>query len=473
MDSQPVRRTKIVATLGPASSSPDMMRRMIVAGMDVARLNFSHGSHEGHARTISLLRKISAELKTPVTIMQDLQGPKVRVGSLPGGEMTLREGDIVAIVPEGEFRGQPATIPIDYPHAAEEARAGMRVLMADGLFELTVEKIDGSALRGRIVRGGVLTNRKGVNFPALNLNFPSLTEKDGQDLDFGLDQGVDVVSLSFVRSGEDVRLLRDRISAKSLRTPIVAKIERPQGVANLEEILSVVQGVMVARGDLGVEMSPEKVPMLQKHIIERCNRRGTPVITATQMLESMIREPWPTRAEASDVANAIIDGTDAVMLSGESAMGAYPVESVEMLARIAVEVESDVEFRSYPPPQQGEAFAMAEAAKALARAIEPKCVAVFGNTGLSALALAAGRLKIPVVALTTNAALYHPLNLVWGVRPVLITQMPSSADGLVGCATSVLRERGMAKSGDRVVVMGEISADNACAANFLQMHNMP
>jgi len=469
MSPQPMRRTKIVATLGPSSSSPEMIRRMIIAGMDVARLNFSHGSHDAHAQTISALRTISAELQTPVTIMQDLQGPKVRVGNLPEGEMLLREGQKVAIVPEAEFRGEPATIPIDYPYAAEDARAGMRVLMADGLFEFTVESIEGKALYGRILRGGVLTNRKGANFPALNLSLPSLTEKDLQDLNFALDQGVDVVSLSFVRGAEDVRLLRDRISEKGLRTPIVAKIERPQGVANLDEILSVAEGVMVARGDLGVEMSPEKVPMLQKRIIERCNRRGSPVITATQMLESMIREPWPTRAEASDVANAIIDGTDAVMLSGESAMGAYPVESVEMLARIAVEVESDVEFRSYTPADVGDSRGIAEAARTLARAIDPKCVAVFGDTAATALGIAAGRLRSTVVALTTQPGLCHALNLVWGVRPLLIPEMPSSAEGLVGCAAAILARRGMASCGDHIVVVGSASAG---IADFVTVHKI-
>ncbi|HKD07800.1 MAG TPA: pyruvate kinase [Bryobacteraceae bacterium] len=463
MDRPFPRRTKIVATLGPASSSPEMIRRMILAGMDVARLNFSHGSHDGHARTISLLRTISAEMKTPVTIMQDLQGPKVRVGSLPGGEMALRDGDEVAIIPEAEFDGRPATIPIDYAHAAEEAQVGMRILMADGLLELSVEGIDGNALRCRVVRGGALANRKGVNFPALNLNLPSLTEKDVRDLEFGLDHGVDVVSLSFVRAAKDVHLLEERISAKGLRTPIVAKIERPQAIDNLEDILSVAQGVMVARGDLGVEMSPEKVPMLQKRIIERCNRRGLPVITATQMLESMVREPRPTRAEASDVANAIIDGTDAVMLSGESATGAYPVEAVEMMARIAVEVESGVEFRSYPA-EIGNRRAMAEAAKALARAMDPACVAVFADRGDIPLALAAGRLRTPVVVLTTDAALRHALNLVWGVRPVLIPEMPSSAAGYVACADAELAEKDLASSGNHVVVLGGM--------DFIQVHRI-
>jgi pyruvate kinase len=472
MTPKPWRRTKIVATIGPASSSPETIRRMVLAGMDVARLNFSHGSYEDHARTISTLRAISQELDTPVTILQDLQGPKIRVGRLPGGEMTLSKDDSVTLMPAAEFTGQPAAVPIDYAHAAAEAKPGMRVLMADGLFELGVESIVGNALVARVVRGGVLTDRKGVNFPSLNLSFPSLTAKDEQDLDFGLSQGVDIVSLSFVRSADDVRALKSRIALKGVLRPIIAKIERPQGVANLEKILDEARGVMVARGDLGVEMSLEKVPMLQKHIIERCNRRGAPVITATQMLESMIRDARPTRAEASDVANAIIDGTDAVMLSGESAAGAYPVQAVETMARIATEVESGIEFRSYPPLGQAEARALAEAAKALVRVVEPKCVAVFTTTGAKALSVAAERLKTPVIAFTTLPVLYHALNLVWGLRPLLVEAVPTTAEGQVALAASILVDRGVAGPGDKILVLGGIPAGVAGGTSFLQVHTL-
>ena len=469
----PVRRTKIVATIGPASSSPETIRRMILAGMNVARLNFSHGSHEDHARTISRLRAISQELDTPVTILQDLQGPKIRVGRLPGGEVELKAGESVALLPEAEFNGQTATIPIDYEHAAEEAKEGMRILMADGLFDLRVESIRGKALHARVIRGGVLTSRKGVNFPALKLKLPSLTAKDEQDLDFGLAQGVDIVSLSFVRSAGDVRILRDRILAKGFQKPIVAKIERPQGVANLEEILTEARAVMVARGDLGVEMSLEKVPLLQKHIIEQCNRRGTPVITATQMLESMIRDAQPTRAETSDVANAIIDGTDAVMLSGESAVGAYPVEAVEMMARIATEVESAIEFKSYPPPGHTNAHALSRAVKAFTQTLDPKCIAVFTTTGFTPLTIAAERLKAPVVALTTIAPLYHALNLVWGLRPVLIEETPRTAEDSVALAVSTLARRGLASTGDRILVLGGLPSEAEPGPNFIKIDKMP
>ena len=465
-----VRHTKIVATIGPASNTRETIRKMILAGMDVARLNFSHGSYEDHARTIFLLREMSQELDTPVTILQDLQGPKIRVGRLPGGELALAKGDCVSLIPEVEFKGQPATIPIDYPHAATEAQPGMRVLMADGLFELRVESIAGNALVAEVRRGGVLTNRKGVNFPSLDLSFPSLTAKDEEDLEFGLAQGVDIISLSFVRNAADIRALKSRLASKGTPKPIVAKIERPQGVANLDEIIAEARGVMVARGDLGVEMSPEKVPMLQKHIIEQCNRRGVPVITATQMLESMTRDAQPTRAEVSDVANAIVDGTDAVMLSGESAVGAHPVQAVEMMARIAVEVESGIEFKSYPAPGRTEAHALSEAVKALAQIMEPKCIAVFTSTGLAALSIAARRYKAPVIALTKVASLHHALNLVWGIRPLLIQATPRTAEAMVGLAGSTLVQRGLASTGDKVLVIGCTASGTEEGPNFLYVN---
>ncbi|MEI7983210.1 MAG: pyruvate kinase, partial [Bacteroidota bacterium] len=319
-----IRRTKIVATIGPASSSADMIRKLIEAGMDVARLNFSHGKYEDHALVIQHLREISDELGKPITILQDLQGPKIRVGELPGGKTDICKGESISLVPENEFTGQPGAIPIDYPYVAEEAKPGMQVLLADGLFELRVSSVDGTRVLCEVIEGGSLSSRKGVNFPNLNLRLPSLTDKDIRDLEFGLSQGVDWVSLSFVRSADDVRILKNLIAEKGYIKPVIAKIEKPQAIEHLEEIVNEVNGMMVARGDLGVEMFPEKVPMLQKRIIELCNRRGKIVITATQMLESMIHEPRPTRAEASDVANAIIDGTDAIMLSGETAMGDFP-----------------------------------------------------------------------------------------------------------------------------------------------------
>ena len=465
-----MRRTKIVVTLGPASSSPDIIRRLITAGMDVARLNFSHGSHEEHARNIANLRAISQELDTPVTILQDLQGPKIRVGKLPGGEMKLTPGAIISIIPEADFTSQEDAIPIDYADAANEARPGMRVLLTDGLLELEVVEIAGRELRCRVIEGGLLKSRQGVNFPNLALAVPPLTEKDKQDVEFGLAHNVDWISLSFVRSAADVRTLKEFISTAGASKPIIAKIEKPQAIEHLEEILQEVSGVMVARGDLGVEVKPEKVPMLQKHIIERCNRKGLPVITATQMLESMIHDPRPTRAEASDVANAIIDGTDAVMLSGESAIGAFPVRAVEMMARIAAEVESGTEAKTYPATDPTDSHALSEAATSIARIVDLSAIAVLTTSGYTARLLAAERSKTPLFAITTDSGIYHSLNLLWGIKPLLVAGIPETFEALVKQTETTLLQRQLVKPGNRILVIGGVPAGQARGSNFIKIH---
>jgi pyruvate kinase len=465
-----MRRTKIVATLGPASSSPEMIRQLVNAGMDVARLNFSHGSYDDHARTVATLRKISDELDTPVTILQDLQGPKIRVGRLPRDEVTLTPGAEVSLVPVDQFSDQADTIPIDYPHLADEAKPGMQVLLADGEFELETIKVDGPAVRCRVVEGGALKSRKGVNFPNLHLRLPSLTDKDKQDLDFGLAQNVDVISLSFVRSAADVRALKEILVKKRLLKPVIAKIEKPQAIEHLEEIVQEAHGIMVARGDLGVEMAPEKVPMLQKRIIEMCNRKGRPVITATQMLESMIHEPRPTRAEASDVANAIVDGTDAVMLSGETAVGAHPVKAVEMMARIAREVEERIEFKSYPPEDHTQTKAISEAVRTIEAVLRPRCIVVMTTSGYTAAKVAAGRPRAAVLAVTTSIQVYHMLNLVWGLKPLLVDQKASSFEELIALAETTLRNRGLISGGDTMLVLGGIPTMEARGTNFIKIH---
>ncbi|CAN5594802.1 pyruvate kinase [soil metagenome] len=440
--------------------------------MDVARLNFSHGDYADHAAVMANLRTASQELDTPITILQDLQGPKVRVGKLPGDEMTLKRGDIVTLIPEEDYVGGTGMIPIDYAHAAEEAKPGVQVLLADGLFELKVVEVTGTALRCEVVEGGRLQNRKGVNFPSLNLKLPSMTEKDVRDVEFGLAQGVDWVSLSFVRSADDVRTLRELIRGKGLKTPIIAKIEKPQAVDNLEAILDEVDGVMVARGDLGVEMHAEKVPMLQKHIIQCCNRRGLPVITATQMLESMIVEPRPTRAETSDVANAIIDGTDAVMLSGESAVGAFPVRAVETMVRIAREVEAEIEFKTYPPMGQEVARALSEAVNSIVRVVEPHYIVALTTSGQTARYVAARRPVAPVISITNDAEVYHSLNLFWGIRPLLSEETPNTFEGLVALAEAVLKERNLVEAGDKILVLGGVPAGEPHGSNFIKIHTV-
>jgi len=467
-----MRRTKIVATLGPASNSPELLRKLILAGMDVARLNFSHGSYDDHSAVIGHLRALSAELGKPVTILQDLQGPKIRVSKLPQEKIMLTENDIVRLIPEKDYTGSVTEIPIDYPYTAEEAKTGMQVLLDDGLMELQVEKTDGKAVICRVVEGGVLKQRKGINFPNLNLRLPSLTEKDKMDLAFGLSMDVDWISLSFVRSDSDMAELKKLIRKQGAIKPVIAKIEKPQAIDHLEEIIDEANGIMVARGDLGVEMSPEKVPLLQKRIIELCNRAGKPVITATQMLESMMYEPRPTRAEASDVANAIIDGTDCIMLSGETAAGEFPVKAVEMMDKIAQEVEARIVFKTYPPEGHLDITALSKATNIVDEVIKPKCIAVLTASGRSALYVAAERPTTPIYALTESLQVYHGLNLLWGIEPLLITGNPTSFEELLRVAENTLRSRNLVSGGDKVIVLGGIPPGHAGGTNFIKIHTI-
>ncbi|MBE9158296.1 pyruvate kinase [Nodosilinea sp. LEGE 06152] len=466
------RRTKIVATIGPASSSKPILKRMIDAGMNVARLNFSHGSYDDHARTIALLREVADEHDAPITLLQDLQGPKIRVGQLPS-PIDLEEGTTVTLVPLEQAEAVSGGIGIDYPYLAEEAKPGMQILLDDGLLELRVESVADAKVTCRVLQGGPLKSRKGVNLPDLTLRLPSLTEKDIQDVEFGVSQGVDVVSLSFVRQAQDILTLKDLLaSLGASHTPVLAKIEKPQAIQNLSDILAVVDAVMVARGDLGVEMRAEKVPMLQKHIIRECNRRCIPVITATQMLESMIQNPRPTRAEASDVANAILDGTDAVMLSGESAVGAFPVRAVEMLARIACDVEQDLRFDNQPAVLSDETHALSEALNAIDSTLDLKHIVCFTETGYSATIASGERPKATVVACTPKTTVYHWMNLIWGVRPVLLDDFPQSFEDMVATAEGKLRSRGLINPGDKLLVMGGVPANTPKGTNFLKIHTV-
>lgn len=467
-----IHRTKIVATLGPASNTPEVIEKLVQAGMNVARLNFSHGSYEDHARTVSLLRTISEKMDTPITILQDLQGPKIRVGLLPKGSIDLIEGEKITLVPIAEYQEQLDAVPIDYPDLAADAKLGEQVLLDDGLLELQIKEISGNSVVCEVIKGGILKNRKGVNFPNLNLRLPSLTEKDRQDLDFGISQGVDWISLSFVRKAEDVCSLKELLAAKGADIPVIAKIEKPQAVSNIEEIVNECDGLMVARGDLGVEMSPEKVPLLQKRIIRMCNRKGIPVITATQMLDSMINNPRPTRAEASDVANAIMDGTDAVMLSGESAVGSYPVAAVEMMARIAYEVEKDLRFENNPAAKSDETHALSEALNSIDNTLPLRWIVAFTSTGYTALIASAERPKAPVIALTHNIKVYHRLNLVWGVTPLFLDYKVETFEKALLQAESLLVERKLAAVGDRILIMGGVPMQCPGGTNFLKIHTI-
>jgi pyruvate kinase len=467
-----IHRTKIVATIGPASDSTDMICKMLLAGMNVARLNFSHGNYADHAERIQRLRSASKELDLPLMLLQDLQGPKIRVGDLPAEGMRLEEDTSLTLLPIADYTGQPNTVGIDYPYVAEEAEPGTQVLLDDGLLELRVEKIDGNAVQCQVVEGGLLKSHKGVNFPTLNLRLPSMTEKDKRDLDFGIEQGVDLISLSFVRKPEDIQTLKALLKEKGANIPVLAKLEKPQAIANLEAIVDECDAIMVARGDLGVEMSPEKVPLIQKRIIQLCNQKGIPVITATQMLDSMIHNPRPTRAEASDVANAIMDGTDAVMLSGESAVGDYPVESVKMLARIATEVEPAIRFVNYPPNLIDDADAISEALHAIDDTINLQCIIALTETGYTAKLASGERPQAPIVAYTPDPKTYRRLSLNWGVRPVLMQFPKGTLEDLLPKIAADLIQRNFAAIGDKVLVMGGVPMGKSGGTNFLKIHTI-
>lgn len=465
-------RTKTVVTLGPASNSLDVIRKLALAGMDVARLNFSHGDYDDHARTIGFLRSIGAELDLPITILQDLQGPKIRVGTLAHDPLELADGAAITLVPQDARDNPPNAIPIDYPDLAADAPLGAEVLLADGLIEMRIETKAERNVVCRVVSGGSLKSRQGIVLPNVRLNIPSLTEKDRDDLKFGLQHGVDWIALSFVRNADDVQSLKSLLVEMGAKTPVLAKIEKPEAVADLDAILKVADGLMVARGDLGVEMRPEKVPMAQKRIIRACNSRGLPVVTATQMLESMIREPRPTRAEASDVANAILDGADAVMLSGESAVGRYPVQAVEMMQRIAREVEPTAEFPVHPATGNDVTHALSQAIGTFDRSLDLRCIVAFTSQGYSARLVSARRPRAPIVALTPNLPVYHALNLLWGVRPIIVADRPATLDEIVTLTQRVLHQRRLAQAGDRVLIVAGLPMGQTGGANVLKLQVM-
>ncbi len=468
-----IHRTKIVATIGPASNSRGIIVQMVQRGMNVARLNFSHGSYQAHAEMVSLLRSVSAELNTPITILQDLQGPKIRVGQLPEAGIELEVGKKLTLVPQSEASDATSdTVSIDYPYLAEEAKPGEQILLDDGLLELEIVAIEGSAVVCEVIEGGILKSRKGVNLPNLNLRLPSMTEKDKKDLEFGISQGIDWVSLSFVRQAEDIRFIKQFLADRDTDIPVMAKIEKPQAIANLDEIIAECDGLMVARGDLGVEIKPEKVPLLQKEIIRKCNLKNIPVITATQMLDSMIDNPRPTRAEASDVANAIIDGTDAVMLSGESAVGKYPLKAVSMLAKIASSIEPDLQFVNNPPASTDRTNALSEALNAIDQILNLRYIVCFTATGYTALIASGERPHAMVVAFTPNINVYHRLNLVWGVKPVYLEKEGTTFEELVATAETYLLEKQLAESGDQILIMGGIPTQKPQGTNFLKIHTL-
>src|SRR5271166_4387883 len=416
------RRAKIVCTIGPASHTEEMIRELMLRGMNVARLNFSHGSHEDHARVIRRLRKVASALGRTICILQDLQGPKIRTGRLHDRvAVALQKGQTVTITAR-DVLGTSDRISTTYQELARDVKPGEHILLSDGRIELVVRQVSGADVVCEVLNGGTLGEHQGINLPGTNVSIPSLTEKDEADLAFGLKHAVDVIAISFVRTADDVVRARRAIAARGGIAPLIAKLEKPQAIDNLEAILEVANGVMVARGDLGVEVAPEKVPLIQKHVIRRALDFRKPVITATQMLESMTENPRPTRAEASDVANAIFDGTDAVMLSGETAVGKYPREAVEMMARIVAEAEAHPFHRVLPEHRQTRQLFIAETiCESMAHAAQDlniRAIAVFTETATTARMLSKYRPAAGIYAFTHVETVCNRMNLLWGVTPL-------------------------------------------------------
>jgi pyruvate kinase len=447
-------RTKIVATIGPATQQPDVLRALIEAGATTLRLNFSHGTHEDHQRSIRLIRQTSFELNKPVGILQDLQGPKIRLGKFENGSIVLKRGDPFILT----SHIQPGTQEISsvtYEPLADEVPEGATILLDDGKVEMKVEKIDRAAkeLHCRVVVGGPLSNSKGVNFPGVYLSVKALTDKDKKDLVFGLDQGVDWIALSFVRNPQDILEIKELIASGGKEIPVIAKIEKHEAIEQMEEILTLCNGVMVARGDLGVELPAEDVPILQKRLIRTANRMGIPVITATQMLDSMVNNPRPTRAEISDVANAILDGTDAVMLSNETAVGKYPVEAVATMARIAARIEQDTITRNVANVSDtGRSIpnAISQAVGQISKQLDASAIMTLTKTGATARNVSKFRPETPILAITPHVDVARQLSLVWGVKPLLVLDLPS-ADQTFQSAVNVARESSLLQDGDLVV----------------------
>ena len=469
----PERRAKIVCTIGPASRSESMIRELLRLGMDVARLNFSHSTHEEHARVIERLRRAADREGRTVAILQDLQGPKIRTGGLKFHKpIALTPGSRVTITPR-DVPGTASLISASYPRLAEEVVAGARVLLSDGLIELRVQAIHGADVECEVVNGGLLGEHQGINLPGTEVQVPALTEKDKKDLRFGLKHGVDLVAVSFVRRGEDVLAAKRFIGDEGPEVPVIAKLEKPQAIDRLEEILQVADGVMVARGDLGVEVEPEKVPLIQKRIIQRASEWRKPVITATQMLESMVENPRPTRAEASDVANAVFDGTDAVMLSAETASGKYPREAVAMMGRIVAEAESDhgmdvLRLRRKEVRRLSIAETICESVAHAAHDVEMRAIAVFTETGNTARLISKYRPAAPIYAFTAFPQVANRLNLLWGVSPIL-EQSARTGDDMVRAAEQELLRRRAVVAGDVIgVVAGTQMASGS--TNFMRLH---
>ncbi len=466
-------KAKIVCTIGPTSEDEEVLRNLMLAGMDIARLNFSHGTHEEHLQKIERIRKISAELQKPISIMQDLQGPKIRIGKFKNPPVNLKQGDHFTITTR-TILGDQTIVSTTYKNLPDDVKPRDQILVNDGLIKLNVLSTDKENVVCEVVNGGNLYDRRGINLPGVKISEPSLTQKDKDDLFFGLDHGVDYVALSFVRDAESVAHLRAVMGKRAV--PIVSKLEKPEALQNLDDIILESDAVMVARGDLGVEISPEKVPSVQKQIIEKCMAYSKPVITATQMLDSMMVNPRPTRAEATDVANAIFDGSDAVMLSGETAFGKYPLESVQMMHSIIKESERHRKYFRLNPenvPTIKEhlfSYSICHSAFHSAEEIHARYIVVLTRSGYTARAISHFRPPVPILALTSNRETYRRMSLYWGVIPIFIPNEVFVTEGLSDLLDPLVKG-GWIKNEDKLVVIAGSSRQQG-GTNLLRLHEV-
>jgi len=469
------RKTKIVCTIGPASSSPTTIEELIRAGMNVARLNFSHGTHDEHAGYIRTIRDASQRLNAPVSILQDLSGPRIRTGILEEKEVKLQKDTDFTLTTRA-ITGNARKVSMNLPGLPGSVKPGDTIFLDGGAIKLAVAGTTATDIRCTVIIGGALGWEKGINAPGANLKIPSYTEKDIADLQFGVESGVDFVALSFVRNAEDVLHLRQILNEQGADTPIIAKIEKWEACDNLDEILSAADGLMVARGDLGVEMATEKIPLIQKDVIRKCNRVGKPVITATQMLESMINAPFPTRAEVTDIANSIFDGTDAVMLSAETALGHYPVEAVKMITRIALETETALPYAKMlrdtgadVEPQTDDAIS--HAACYVAHQLGAAAIVAFTTSGSTARRVAKYRPANPILAITPNPQVMRRLLLSWGVYPYQVARL-ASVDEILNMGAKLSLETAIAQKGDLIVVTAGIPINIQGATNLLKVQKV-
>lgn len=467
-------RTKIVATIGPATSSYEMLRQIIEKGVDVCRLNFSHGSYEDHLQVIESIHKVNEELDTPASILLDLQGPKLRIGEVENNSITLVAGEDIEVTTE-KLVGTSKLLSVDFPHLPKDIKPAERILMDDGKIELVALETDGmKKIKARVIYGGPLSSKKGFNLPDTKLSIPSLTDKDRRDLEFGLSQGVDWVGLSFVRKAADIIELKDLIRKAGSDALVVAKIEKPEAVANLEDILQATDAAMVARGDLGVELPMEDVPIIQKKIVKRCLELSKPVIIATQMMESMINSPNPTRAEANDVANAVMDGADAVMLSAETSVGKYPIKVVEAMQRIISNVEEKTNapfFKGKKPESSSGTFLSDEVCFTAVRMsdhLSAKAITGMTQSGYTGFKVASFRPRAYIYIFTPNKRLLTKLNMVWGVRSFYYNRMVST-DETFGDINNALIKLGLVQKGDLVINTASMPIHERLRTNSLKV----